>query len=334
MRGTGSGSRIRALFVIGGNPVTALGEPETTLEAFRGLDLLVTVDPSYTETAALSDFYVPTTLPYEHADFSALQDAMFEEPFVQVTRPQVEPPATVLDDWEFFWELNHRLGIPLTLQKAKVGGPVPASGGIPVDMETKPTTEGLIRLACAHVGLDYDELLAHPSGMVVDRPPIRVVDPDEDNGERLDVLPPDVAEEVERYAAEAKSARPLLLVNRRLREVMNGAFHGLRTPAGRTPYNPAHMNLEEMHRRGVEAGDLIAITSDYGEIVAVAEPDPTVGPGVVSIAHQWSDLPSHSAERSGSSFTGRLVSLSNHLEAVNCMPRQSAIPVSVARVET
>lgn len=47
--------------------------------------------------------------------------------------------------------------------------------------------------------------------------------------------------------------------------------------------------------------------------------------------HQWGKLdPDRDPDGQAGSFTGRLVSLQENLEAINFMPRQSAIPVAIS----
>ncbi len=68
------------------------------------------------------------------------------------------------------------------------------------------------------------------------------------------------------------------------------------------------------------------ISSEHGSIVTVAAADETVRPGVVSIAHCWGGLP---GEEGPGANTNLLIACDRHLEAINAMPRMSAVPVNV-----
>ncbi|MFV0276224.1 MAG: molybdopterin-dependent oxidoreductase, partial [Parahaliea sp.] len=148
--------RIRALIVLGGNPLTALGQPEKTLRAFSGLDLLVSIDPRMTDTARLSHYVLAPKLQYERHDLSTVLDGIagYTQPFVQYTAPVVEAPDTVVDEGEFFWELARRLGLQLRYKKMILGMDYHQLGaGQTVDMEIMPGGEQLARWWCEGTGI-------------------------------------------------------------------------------------------------------------------------------------------------------------------------------------
>ena len=324
---------LRALIVVGGNLATALGQTEKTLSALKSLDLLVTLDPRLTETAALSDYALPTKLPYERYDGTQLFDGFFMETFAQVSKPIVEAPPGVLDDWEVFWGLSRRMGLPLSLAEYKWGGGGAASDVI-VDMETKPTSYALIREVCSRGRLTLDELFDHPEGVLSKVDPIIIKPSPGDDGARLDVCPPDVAEQLGAVRNEIidRSVFPFRLSVRRMRETMNSAFRDADATRRRWPYNPAFMNPADMDVLGLQEADPVEITSDTGTIIGCATRDPTVRQGVVSMPHQWgSQQPGDVTNPLLGDFTGRLVSLDRDLADINYMPRQSGIPVRLRR---
>lgn len=58
-----TGEHIRAVFVIGGNPIVSTPNQERLTTAFRSLDLLVSVDPYITATSSLADVALPVASP-------------------------------------------------------------------------------------------------------------------------------------------------------------------------------------------------------------------------------------------------------------------------------
>ena len=321
---------LRALIVVGGNPVTALGQPDKTLAAFAKLELLVSVDARMNDTAQLADYVFPATLPYERHDATSGYDTFHMEPFAQIAKPMVKSPEGVIDDWEFFWELASRGGRPLTLVEYKWGG-IAGDNKFIMSPDEKPKGADLIRWICDQGDVSFDELMANPGGIRFDHPPLTVQPAAEDNGARLDVCPPDVAQEIRTVRSEVADGRfGYRLSVRRMIETMNSAFRDSGVTRGRWPYNPAFMNPDDMAREGLERGDPVDIESDTGKIRAFVEPDPGVRPGVVSMSHQWGALdPSDDPESLQGAFTGRLVSLDSDIEAINYMPRQSGVPVNI-----
>ncbi|HEX8603416.1 MAG TPA: molybdopterin-dependent oxidoreductase, partial [Pseudoduganella sp.] len=65
--GTG---RIRSLVVVGGNPASVLPDQRKAVRALRDLELLVSIEPFMTTTAALSHYILPPLMQYERADIS------------------------------------------------------------------------------------------------------------------------------------------------------------------------------------------------------------------------------------------------------------------------
>ena len=152
--------QIRSLFVQGGNPVAAIPDQRKIVEAFRGLDLIVAVDPFLSATAKLAHYIIPPKLQYERADLPMLYglSRRFPVPFMQYTPEIAAPPAgsEVVDDWYVYWALARRLGVPLDFCGTRLDGEVP------------PTTEDLIRIVLKDGKVPFDEIKAQPGGKIFD----------------------------------------------------------------------------------------------------------------------------------------------------------------------
>ncbi|MDP6978046.1 MAG: molybdopterin-dependent oxidoreductase [Myxococcota bacterium] len=320
--------QVRALIVFGGNPIVAFPDQAKTLRALRDLELLVVVDPSLSSTAQLADYVIAPTLCLERADVTLLMDSWYPEAYAMYTPAVAAPPAGVIEDWAFLWELARRLETRILLP------------GGPLDMARRPTTDDVLRNITAHARIAFDELRAHPSGSLFPPDdPIAVGPGDPASPHRLALAPEILLEELRAVRAEpAVDGAGYLpgeqfshrLIARRLREVCNSVGQDFPTLRAKRPYNPVFMNPEDLAVLGVESGDLVEIESADGCIQGIAEAAPDVLRGVVSMSHSWGGLPDPDAsppERAGA--TSALIDTERIYDPVSGIPRMSAIPVNV-----
>ncbi|WP_379611227.1 molybdopterin-containing oxidoreductase family protein [Pseudonocardia nematodicida] len=322
--------RLRALFVNGGNPAVALPDQTKAVSALKRLDLLVAVEPFMTPTAALCDYVLPPTLQFERADTvsSPHYEPLLEVPFAQYVTGVVRPPvgSEVVDDWYVYWALARRLGVGLTV------------AGVDLDMERAPSSEDLLAIILRNSHVPLERIRSHPGGHVFDVEPAEVLARRPEAVAQFDVMPPDVAQELGEVAAECTRPVssgtddfPFRLTVRRLRGMMNSL--GLLQPGVRRrhPYNAAYLNPVDMETLGIENGAGIEIEADNGgRIPAIAEAEPGLRPGCVSMSHCWGGLPEDrlSYVDVGSS-TNLLVRTDDVVERINAMPRMTSIPVRV-----
>jgi anaerobic selenocysteine-containing dehydrogenase len=319
--------RIRALFVAGANPVATLPDQEKVVRAFKGLELLVAIEPYMTSTAKLSHYILPPVLMYERPDLPlyALERALYPAPFMQYTAAQVAPPAgaEVVDDWYVFWALARRLGLRLEFD------------GVALDMDERPASEALISLLARHAAVPLEVLRQHPGGAVFDVAPATAAPPSPGAG-RFEVAPADVAEalaELAREAAPRADAGPHthLLVVRRIRETVNTLGPHLSAVRRRMTCNAVQLHPDDLAQLGLTAGDRVELVSDHGRIPAIVEPDETLKLGVASMAHGWGGLPEEGLDYAQAGASPTLLIDSTIREPINAMARLSAIPVSVVR---
>lgn len=322
--------RIRALIVFGGNPATAIGGTPRTVEALRSLELLVSIDPRWSPTGRLADYVIPTRLPFEREDLNISLDGASPLPWVNYAPAVVDPPAGVPDDWEVFYDLARIMGVEIEFKTGPFGRQLEPE--LPLDMVNRPTTSALIAHACKVAGVSYDDLAANPGGMwLPDR--IAVVQPAAgDDGARLDLCPIDVAEEIAQVLAQGERAAdpafPLMLVSRRVARVMNATFHEVPATKAKYPVAPLFMHSGDCAARGLQSGAMVAIASPEGQICGRLEVDDTLPPGVVAMPMGWGSTEPGDLR---STLTSQLVALDRDVEAINFMPRQTAIPVQVGR---
>ncbi len=325
--------KIRALIVFGGNPLMGLGDPARAIPAFEDLDLLVCLDARMNATCDYAHYVIATSQPFERHDITTPGDALYPEAFAQYAPPVVEKPAGTIHDWEFFWEVSARMNLPLTFKYWTYGKVFDAiDDGLSLSVTEKPDPEDLLRFLCKNSRVSFDELKANPSGVRPELEPHYVQKPAKDFGGRLQLCPQDVTVELlQLLEEESQSGFGFYLTCRRVLENMNGAYLDSGRSRKKYPLNWAYMNPQDMEEQGIGEGADIRITSDHGEIAAVAKAEPRLRRGVISMTHMFGKLvsPAGDVHGEGGSNVGQLTSLQQYLEPINFMPRFSGVPVNV-----
>lgn len=105
---------LKALFVVGENPVGSLPPSALVAEALRNLDLLVCQELFLTETASLAHVVLPAASSME-------KDGTFTntEGHVQAVRRAIEPVGEGRPDWEILSALSMLIGSPLEYGDAR-----------------------------------------------------------------------------------------------------------------------------------------------------------------------------------------------------------------------
>ena len=106
--------QLKAMMVVGENPVASLPAHMNVAEAFRSLELLICQELFLTETAALAHVVFPAAAPLEKSGTWTN-----EEGHVQVVRPAIEPAGESRPDWEILSALSLLLGVPWEYGESK-----------------------------------------------------------------------------------------------------------------------------------------------------------------------------------------------------------------------
>ncbi|MFN3231516.1 MAG: molybdopterin-dependent oxidoreductase [Alphaproteobacteria bacterium] len=333
--------QVKALISVGGNPMAAWPDQLKTYEAMQALDLNVTLDIKMSATAKLADYVIPPKLGLEAPAISQPNEGIwfygfstgYPEPYAMYQPAIVEPPAgsDLLEEWEFFYGLAQRMGLQLNF------------AGHELDMVNKPTTDKLFEMLCAGSRIPLDEVKKYPHGHIFDDPSILVLPKDEECEEKLDIgnefMMADLREVLEEpvtkhagYTMDTTYSHRL--VSRRMNDVYNSSGRDIPVLVKNHQYNPAFMNPGDIAALGLHAGDVVEISSDHASILGVVEEASDVRPGVISMAHAFGDAPEHDKQvfYIGSN-TGRLTNVEKDYDHRTGMPRMSAIPVNIKRVD-
>lgn len=122
--------KIKALYIIGENPLVSDPDLNHTEKALTNLDFLVVQDIFLSDTAKLADVVLPS------ASF-AEKDGTFTntERKVQRVRKAINSPGKARQDWEIICDLSSRMGYPMAYRNSKaiieeIGRVTPSYGGI------------------------------------------------------------------------------------------------------------------------------------------------------------------------------------------------------------
>jgi anaerobic selenocysteine-containing dehydrogenase len=296
---------VRALLVVGGNPLTALPDTARTTRALQGLEVLVVVDVIETDTTPLATHLWPAAGQLERADVPWLLDGYQLAVASQFTPAVVAPAHDRRPVWRMFAELGAALGVSV-LPK-----------GIDLAAATDETL--IARIGEGSRG-GADELLAarhgtvHSGavfGWVTDR-----VLPDH----RWRVAPAPLIELLAAVERQRDTESLLLIPHRQLRK-MNSQLRDVPAPGGRVDDVRVRINPADAEEHHVADGDIVDVRSTHGSTTGAVRVDSTIARGAVAIAHGWA-----------TPNVCELTSADDDIDALTGMVHQSGVPVTVTRV--
>lgn len=332
--------QIRALIVNGGNPALVYSDEARTVEALESLDLLVVLDLFRSATAEFADYVFAVKHPFERVDVSKLMDANYPFPFGHYTDAVVEAPRETIEEWQVFWELAMRLGLPLRVGK--------------LSPDTLPTSDALLDALNQHARVPLDELRKHPSGYVLDEGTAEgAVERTTTAGgvipnmighddKRMAAGHPDVIAELAEVRAEpivvgggyaASEDFGFRMITYRMKEVYCSQGQNLPSLAKKRAYNPVLMHPEAMRELDLSDGDTVVVESGHGRVEGVVESSESVGRGTIAFAFGWGNPSDPRSMREKGSNVQRLIPADHRYDSVTGLALQSAIPVNVRAAE-
>jgi anaerobic selenocysteine-containing dehydrogenase len=326
--------QVRALIVVGGNPLTAFPNRAKVKKALESLDLLVVIDPQLSATARLAHYVIGPKFGYELPAISFANEGMvtyglsigFQEPYAQYQPALINPPegAEVVEDWRVFFEIGRRMELQLAYR------------GYTYDMQNAPTTDALIEEFVRRSPVSIDEVRKYPEGHIFEHQSAPAEPREPDWPHRLQLGNADMLAELVLLAGSAETGvagmapneLPLLLVSRREHEVYNSVGHRLEALAARRPYNPVHMNPEDAAQLGVVDGGRVDISTRTATVRGTVKLADDVRRGVVSVCHGFpNDAGADGSGGARGTSTSALIDDVTDYDAFSGMPRMSAVPV-------
>jgi anaerobic selenocysteine-containing dehydrogenase len=285
--------QIRAFFVSAGNPVLSVPDGNALEEALEQLDLMVSLDFYVNETNRHAHYVLPSTTFLEREDVPVAFLGLFNTPFIQVTRPVLQPAGEARQEWEVIEDLSRRIGVapysarPLRML-ARLGLRLSPWRLIDLLLRLGPRGD---RFGLRRGGLSLAKVERSPHGIVLDdQLATGVLDAKvrhDDRRIRLD--DPQIGAEVERLARSngGRADFPLRLIGMRELRSHNSWMHNapLLMRGGRT--HSLRIHPDDAAAAGLEDGDLARISSEAGAVeVPVAVTD-EMTPGNVALPHGW-----------------------------------------------
>jgi anaerobic selenocysteine-containing dehydrogenase len=293
---------LRALLVIGSNPLTAFPNPARTRAALASLDVLVSIDVVETPLSAMASHVLPSVGQMERADVVAEVSTSYAAAVV--------PPAEERRPmWWMLRELGRRLGVDV-LEGLDHGA---------------DTDEQVIRHMTAHSRDGGDALIAAGSAGLT---PPRLYGWVRANAlphGRWRLTPPGMLERLRSLAPAAartsfrRSPDRLLLVNGRQLTRTNSTAYV--SPRISRDLPELHVSPEDGIDLGLQDGDRVQVRSDFGEVSAEVNIDRRLRRGVVSMTHGW-----HEANVSA------LTSATEGVDPLTTQPQMTALPVSLRKI--
>lgn len=256
-----AGSSIKALYIIGENPLVSDPDLNHAKKAFESLDFLVVQDIFLTETAKIADVVLPSASYAEkNGTFTNTERK------VQMVRKAINPPGQAREDWVVLSDLSSRMGIPMEYRDCEaimreIASVTPSYGGINYSRLEK---EGL-HWPCPtvdHPGTPrlHVDKIARGLGMfhaIEYRPPAEVPDKE--------------------YPLYLTTGRVLYHFHTGTMTMQSEGLNDL------APECFAEISLEDAQDYNVSDGDLLKVTSRRGEIETKAKISDQAAKGTVFI---------------------------------------------------
>jgi len=286
---------IKAVYILGEDPVMSEAHASFVRESLGKLDLLVVQEMFLSETAKLADVVLP-------ASCFAEKDGTFTntERRVQRVRKAVEPPGEAREDWRVLADISNRLGYP-------------ADYSSPEEIWNE-----MARLSPIFAGIDYGR---------IDKVGLQWPCPSPDHpGTKflhagrftrglgkfsvVEYSPPRESPDAD-YPWILSTGRTLYHYNV---GTMTRRVHGLDK---KSPDNFVEINPRDLEKLGARDGRMLRVTTRRGSIVARAVATRKIRDGMV-----W--MPMHFAESSANELT---------VDAYDNITRTAEYKVAAARVE-
>jgi len=262
---------LKALYIMGENPM--LSDPDIihVAKALKSLDFLVVQDIFITETAEFADIILPGACFAE-------KDGTFTntERRIQRVRKALDPPGEATEDWKIICMLSNKMGYPMDYSDAseildEIADLTPTYGGISFERLEEQTLQWPCRYyQSPGTHILHKERFHRGKGSFI---PVKHTPPKER---------PD-----KEYPYTLTTGRLLYHFHTR---TMTGKAKGLNTIA---PFAQAHINSVDASSLGIKNKDKIKLSTRRGEIIADALVDSKIKKGIVFIPFHFADAPAN-----------------------------------------
>ncbi len=283
--------KLKAMYIVGENPVLSDANAAHVQEALEKLDLLVVQDLFLTETARLADVVLPAATYAE-------KDGTFTntERRVQRVRRALTPPGNALADWEIIAAIAQRVSAKLAERASNGDGHLvrPSSYGYWEYRTAEEIFDELAALTPSYAGINYGRLERgglqwpcpnkyHPGTPYLHKERF-ATDDGRGRFHRVAYVPP---------AELPDEEYPFYLSTGRIRYhyhtgSMTRRSRGLAKVA---PEERIEMHPEDAQRLGISEGDWVRVISRRGEVRARVRLTDRSAPGMVFGTFHFAEVP-------------------------------------------
>lgn len=338
---TPGAGQVRALLLLGGNPVVTGPQGASLDAALAQLDLCVSVDLFQRESHRHAHWLIPAMHWLEREEFPVIGAALRSRPFVQYARRAVQAPPGVRDEWEFFFAVA--MLMDRTMYGVRWGELAAARETLRACLDGTRAfdllPEDLLRGALAQKGvLDWERLRSSVRGydyaeQALHHPRARVRTADG----RIDACPPRFAALLrERVGVPSATVGryPLQLISRRRTDMMNSHLSEYADTRARNRGAIAEINDHDAGSLGIVSGDRVRVESRVAAVEAEAKVSADVRPGVVVMEQGWGGRtfdPHGRIEPSAHGINCNELVANDDLSPLAAVPRLNGTPVRIEK---
>jgi len=294
---------LQALFVLGGNLLSALPDAPRVRAALESAPVVVVSDVQHNDMTEVATHVLAAAGPLERADLPHFSDCLAPVVAAQYTPAVVPVGADRRPGWWPLAALGERLGASILPQ------------GVLLE---SATDDDLLRLRVRPAArATFDELKAAPTALVDEDRSLGWVERNVLPDGRWDLAPAPLVAQLESVAEVA----PLVLIPRRLWRRVNSYGRDLPQVQEREPADIL-VHPADAAAAGVVDGGIVCVESAFGRLSGIARVDDSIRRGAVAIPHGWAD-PNVST----------LVSAREGVDPLTGMPTYSGVPVTLSVTE-
>ncbi|MGY2488432.1 molybdopterin-containing oxidoreductase family protein [Cupriavidus sp. CP313] len=323
---------VRALVVLGGNPLITVGGGEQLREASKKLDIMVSVDIFRNATGEMADYVLPATDWLERKDINLLASGMQAVPYVQYTDAMEQPSGGRRSAWWILARIAQAMGLPSPLDDHP-----DASDGeheISAMLAARNLSIDLLRTKPAHTESFPQEDRAALYGRCLQHEDLKI-----------DCFPEAFAragliDRCHAFFAE-RTGEPgdtLRLISLRTPYMQNSWLaNSERFRRGRQSINPLNICEEDAAARGLHNGDTVRVFNQYGSIETRVLINNDLRTGAVAMTHGYGHHRAYgltvASRRPGANCNALMPTHADTVEPLSHMSWLSGVPVEVERIE-
>ncbi len=274
---------IRALIVIGGNPVLSIGGSEKLKHALEKLELLVCIDLYQNATGEHADYLLPATDMLERSDLNIIGLGLQDQPHIQYTDAITEAKHERKQEWWILGQLEKALGFKSVFDSV-------TDDDVSLDFLYQ-RIEKMMR----NTGLTLEDVKTQPSQTVVL--------PEKTEGEffekhiqledrKVDCFPFLLHESIEHCSdifkeMNSEDEQQVKLINLRSPYTHNSWFQNIEKIREKHPDNVLFINPVDANRLSLESGDTVKVSNKFGSIECLVSVDSRLRAQVVAMNHGW-----------------------------------------------